>query len=174
MARRRPSRSSRRRTTPLLSYRYPLYRCASLYPLLITYCAFSHDDEQKKFQDKLGADWKLDIDWVTIDKLTGESATNAPSKSTRSNLPYAMYDNYIKKFGDEVTKWDADTVEALNESVTDKRFVFTTFDGPAPNGKFVVKVGASVEISIRQEMISYSYDNTSVKTSITAEISKLL
>ena len=164
----------------MLSYRYPQplqYSPSSittLAPLLITYCTFSHDDEQKKFQDKLGADWKLDIDWVTIDKLTGESATHGPSKSTRSNLGYAIYENFIKKFGDEVTKWDADMVAALNESITDKRFVFTTFDGTAPNRKFVVKVGASLEISIIQEMISYSYDNSMAKMSITGEISKLL
>jgi hypothetical protein len=122
----------------------------------------------------LGADWKLDIDWDTINKLTGDSATNAASKSTRSNLHFAIYVNYIKKFGEEVPKWDADTVEALNESVTDKRIVFTAMDDKAPNGKFIVKVGSSIEVVLRQEMVSYGYDNTSRNNSITAEMSKLL
>jgi len=69
------------------------------------------DQAQKKLQAKLGADWKLDVNWGAIGKATeGNNYRNEAGKYIYTDLCLAFANNDVAKFSDAV-------VETLNANL---------------------------------------------------------
>lgn len=127
---------------------------------------------QKKLQAKLGADWKLTIDFATIGELTGENSKSDRAKSERQYLPDVLFNRYCATIADEINKWDSDTVEAVNDAVKDHELVIT-MDRQVIDVRYTVRVTSKIEVAIQQDKIcfTYPYDD---KTSITGVIQSTL
>jgi hypothetical protein len=127
---------------------------------------------QKQIKDKLGAEWQLVVDWPTIEKLTGDTGTNERAKNERKYLGGCVYQNYCRSLGEEISKWGAEIVEAVNDAITDKKII-VTMDPVHVDARYSVKVGKSIEVLIQQEKICYEYA-ASDPNSVTATVEKSL
>jgi hypothetical protein len=131
--------------------------------------------QQKQIQDKLGADWKLTVDWPSIQTATAEIPTHRPG------LGIYIYERYCKCIGDELAQWGGDIVEAVNDSVTEKQIIIGMSPeqvkeqqyGVKVGEQYYIKVGKTIEVRIQPANISsdYPYSN---QTTVTAIVEKSL
>ncbi len=135
--------------------------------------SFSFDLQQKQLKDKLGADWQLVIDWPSFEKGTNDAtATSDAAKSDRWRLPQCVYERYCEPIGREMAAMDADTAEAVNEVVTEKKIVIS-LDPETVDARYSVKVGKTIDVLVQQDRLSGEYPYSST-TTITAVIEKTL
>lgn len=127
------------------------------------------NNQQKKIQDKLGADWHLVIDFPAFEKATGEATK---FKDDRWRLPQCIFERYCEPIGTELAQLDADTAEAVNEAVTDKKIVITV-DPETVSARYSVKVGKTIDVLVQQDKLAYEYPYDR-STTITAAIEKSL
>lgn len=109
----------------------------------------------KQIQDKLGADWKLHLDFPAF-------ATAIPDgHSERHNLLYALYDNYCPYLGNEVAGYEPDLVEAINEKITDKKITITTDKTGESLDRYRVTVGKDIVIAVEAPKVNSGYPYSS-------------
>jgi len=90
---------------------------------------------QKHINEKLGADWKLIIDWPEFAKAIPGGEGNYEARDNfqltrgRTDLAFCIYETFVETLGKDVTGWEPDFCEAVNEKVTKKIIRITTWNG---------------------------------------------
>jgi len=131
---------------------------------------------QKHINEKLGADWKLIIDWPEFAKAIpgGEGNYQARDEchllSGRTDLAFCLYETFVETLGNDVALWEPDFCEAVNEKVTKKIMRITTWngvdhlDGYLPANKTELLHGEIV-ISIQPRRVTERFCNSGGMTS---------
>jgi hypothetical protein len=128
---------------------------------------------EQQIKDKLGADWQLVIDFPAFEKATNETtATNDTAKGDRWRLPQCIFERYVQPLGAEIAQMDAETAEAVNDAISEKK-VFITMDPEHVDARYTVKIGTAINILVQQDRLSgeYPYDRN---TTVTAVLEKTL
>jgi hypothetical protein len=83
-----------------------------------------------------------------------------------------VYERYCEPIGREMAEMDADTAEAVNEAVTEKKIVIS-LDPETVDARYSVKVGKTIDVLVQQDRLSGEYPYSST-TTITAVIENTL
>jgi hypothetical protein len=128
---------------------------------------------EKQIKDKLGADWQLVIDFPAFEKATNETTgTNATAKGDRDRLPQCIFERYVQPLGEEIAQMDAETAEAVNDAITEKKVVIS-LNPEDVDARYTVKIGTAINVLVQQDRLSgsYPYDRN---TTVTAILEKTL
>lgn len=126
-----------------------------------------HAKAEKQIQDKLGAGWKLNIDWPAI------VAVVPAGHGQRDNLSYAIYSLYCVNLGDEVAAYEPDLVEAINGKITSKKITIGIDKSGDSLDRYRVNVSNEVVIAIEPQKLGYEYPYSrthTVKTALEAAL----
>ena len=119
----------------------------------------------KSVHDKLGSDWKFEIDWPTIQ-------TNCPAGDRQWIAGY-IYERYVAKLGAEVQKW-SDLAEAVNDKVKGKKLVVTLDISGTDYNRYDVRLDdKAITVAIQHTKVGYDYPYSESHT-MTAEVEKLV
>jgi len=119
----------------------------------------------KHVQDKLGAEWKFEVDWPIIQ-------TNCPA-GDRQYIAGFIYDRYVAKLGDEVSKW-TDLAEAVNDRVKGKKLVITLDTSGKDYDRYDIRLDdKAITVAIQHTKLGYDYPYSERHT-MTAEVEKLV
>lgn len=109
-----------------------------------------HTAAEAKIVSKLGAGWKLCVDWPTI------AAVIQPCDKRNADC---VYDRYVEPIGDEMASFSDPTVRAVNDIAKGKKIVLTmgpVTDSPSSGGeRYDVSVGDIIKV----QQLKFSYIN---------------
>ena len=119
----------------------------------------------KSLQDKMGSDWKFEVDWPTIQ-------TNCPA-SERQWVGSFIYERYVAKLGAEISKW-TDLAEAVNDKVKGKKLVITLDISGKDYDRYDIRLDdKAITVAIQHTKLAYDYPYSERHT-MTAEVEKLV